>query len=238
VLRRQLPWLKGIVRAKRAVRLPVVLTREEVRALIGAMDGTPRLVALLLYGGGMRLMEAVQLRVQDLDASRGEVLVRAGKGNKDRRTILPQCVIMPLRDHLRVVRGVHQQDLADPRGVHIVLPDAIARKYPSAPREWLWRWVFPAGRLFVERQGQVWRHHLHPSSIQRAVHEAVRKIGLAKRASCHTFRHSFATHLLEDGYDIRTVQELLGHRDVATTMIYTHVLNRGGLGVKSPADRL
>ena len=238
VLRTPLPWVQNVVRAKRPVRLPIVLTREEVRQLLGALEGTPRLVAMLLYGGGLRLIEAIRLRVQDLDAARGEVMVRAGKGDKDRRTILAQAAIGPLRDHLRVVHAGHRRDLDDPHGVRVALPGAVARKYPGAEREWVWRWVFPAARLHEDRAGQLWRHHIHPTRIQRAVREAVQRAGLEKRASCHTLRHSFATHLLEDGYDIRTVQELLGHRDVTTTMIYTHVLNRGGRGVKSPVDRL
>jgi len=238
VLRTPLPWLQNVVRAKRPLRLPVVLTRDEVRLLLGALHGVPGLVALVLYGGGLRLIEALCLRVQDLDTSRGEVLVRAGKGNTDRRTILAQAALGPLREQLALVRGIHRRDLADVRGVRVALPDAIARKYPTAQREWSWRWVFPAARLFQDGAGRLWRHHLHPTAIQRAVREAVQRVGLVKRASCHTLRHSFATHLLEDGYDIRTVQELLGHRDVTTTMAYTHVLNRGGMGVKSPADRL
>jgi len=238
VLRVELPWLRDVVRAKRPLRLPVVLTRDEVGRLLAALVGAPRLVGVVMYGGGLRLSEALGLRVQDLDLSRGEVLVRAGKGNRDRRTVLARAAVPLLREHLRVVKAEYGRDLADPRGVRVRLPDAIARKYPAAEREWTWRWVFPAARLYEAPVGRWWRHHLHESVVQRAVRQAAGRAGLEKRAGCHTLRHSFATHLLEDGYDIRTVQELLGHRDVKTTMTYTHVLNRGGLGVRSPADRL
>ncbi|MFI5091137.1 MAG: integron integrase, partial [Terriglobales bacterium] len=225
-----------------------VLTREEVRVIFASLEGVPRLVAMLLYGGGLRLIEAVQLRVQDLDFSRGEILVRAGKGDKDRHTTLPKSVAEPLKAHLRHAQKQWQADqgLAEGEGapseaatpVRCRVPGAIARKYVGAERQWSWWWVFPAARVHVDSAGGRWRFHVHPSAIQRAFKQAVQKSGLTKRASCHTLRHSFATHLLEDGYDIRTVQELLGHRDVTTTMIYTHVLNRGGRGVRSPADAL
>jgi integron integrase len=240
VLRQPMPWLADVVRAKPAVRVPVVLTRDEVRLVLAELDVVPRLLAMLMYGGGLRLTEAVGLRVHDLDFGRGEILVRAGKGNKDRPTVLPQSAAELLRWHLEGVRALHALDIAGPAAgvVRVRLPDAVARKYPRADVEWGWRWVFPATRIGVDAAGGRWRHHLHPTAMQRAMRLAVVRSGLAKHASCHTLRHSFASHLLEDGYDIRTVQELLGHRDVTTTMIYTHVLNRGGRGVRSPADGL
>ena len=195
-------------------------------------------MASLLYGAGLRLLECLRLRVKDLDFSSNQIMVREGKGNKDRRTMLPAVVRGPLTAHLDRVRQLHKQDLEQGYG-KVYLPDALARKYPQADREWGWQWGFPASQLSVDpRSGERRRHHLHESVLQRAVKEAVRKVGLTKPVSCHTLRHSFATHLLEDGYDIRTIQELLGHRDVSTTMIYTHVLNRGGKGVHSPLDRL
>jgi integron integrase len=245
VLKRSLPWLADVVRAKKAVRVPVVLTREEVRVVFSSLEGVPRLVAMLLYGGGLRLTEAVQLRVQDLDFARGEILVRAGKGDKDRHTTLPKSVVEPLKAHLkrakqkwRADQGLAEDGAEPAGGVRIPLPGAIARKYAGAERQWNWWWVFPAARVHSDPAGGRWRFHVHPTAIQRAFKQAVQRSGITKRASCHTLRHSFATHLLEDGYDIRTVQELLGHRDVTTTMIYTHVLNRGGRGVRSPADAL
>jgi len=195
-------------------------------------------MASLLYGAGLRLLECLRLRVKDLDFSSNQLMVREGKGNKDRRTMLPAVVRGPLTAHLDRVRQLHKQDLEQGYG-KVYLPDALARKYPQADREWGWQWGFPASQLSVDpRSGEQRRHHLHESVLQRAIKEAVRKTGLTKPASYHTLRHSFATHLLEDGYDIRTIQELLGHRDVSTTMIYTHVLNRGGKGVHSPIDRL
>jgi integron integrase len=233
------------VRAKTRVRVPVVLTRDEVWAVIEAIGRTPAgrtpaLVATLLYGSGLRLCEALSLRVKDVDPARGELTVRAGKGAKDRCTVLPAVAQDPLRQHLERVRVLHGRDLARGFG-RVALPHALARKLPEAGRDWRWQWVFPARRRYRDASTGEWvRHHLHETAVQRAVADAVRAVGLPKRASCHTFRHSFATHLLEDGYDIRTVQELLGHKDLKTTMIYTHVLHglgRSGLGVRSPADR-
>jgi integron integrase len=237
VLNRPLGQIEGVVRARRPRRLPVVLTRQEVQAVFHELEGTPRLVCMLLYGSGLRLVEALRLRVKDIDFSRNEIRVRDGKGQKDRVTMLPTAVRNPLQAHLEKGRRQHAKDLARGLG-RAPLPDALARKYPTADRQWAWQWVFPASSHYVDRRtGVRHRHHLHETVIQKAVREAVRRAGLAKPASCHTFRHSFATHLLEDGCDIRTVQELLGHKDVKTTMIYTHVLNRGGKGVQSPMDR-
>ncbi len=238
VLEQKLPWLDDIVRAKRPVRLPIVLTREEVRALLAELSQPERLIAALLYGAGLRLLECLQLRVKDLDFARRQITVRSGKGNKDRATVLPSSLAAELRGHLDAGRRAHDDDKVHGGG-WVLLPDALAAKFPNAGCEWIWQYVFPATRRFIERRtGRLHRHHLHESAVQKAVKIAALKAGLTKRVTCHTLRHSFATHLLEAGYDIRTVQELLGHADVSTTMIYTHVLNRGPAGVQSPADRL
>ncbi len=238
VLRKEIGYVNGVVRAKRPRRVPVVLTREEVRSLLSHLDSTQWLMATLLYGAGLRLMECCRLRVKDVDFDRNEITIRAGKGNKDRHTMLPRAVKNPLAERLKIAKGKHQYDLEQGLG-RVTLPDALDRKYPNAGREWAWQWVFPASKYYVDQlNGGRYRHHLHESVVQKAVKEAVRNAEIPKPASCHALRHSFATHLLEDGYDIRTVQELLGHKDVSTTMIYTHVLNRGGQGVSSPIDKL
>ena len=236
VLEMELPWLDGIVRAKRPQRIPVVLSPDEVRRVLGELRETPRLIADLLYGSGMRRIEALTLRVGDLDFSYRQVIVRNGKGAKDRVTMLPDRLVEPLRVHLRRVRALHVQDLASGHGA-VWLPDALARKLPSAARQWTWQYVFPSMRLSVDEQdGVLRRYHASPKSLSRALQRAAQRAGLTKRVGCHTLRHSFATHLLQSGCDIRTVQELLGHADVATTMIYTHVTRRGAGGVRSPLD--
>ena len=238
VFGQRVAWLDGMVHAKRGGRLPVVLTPNEVRAILAHLQGDCWVVAVLLYGAGLRLLEALQLRVKDMDFERHEIRLRGGKGGKDRVTVLPAVVCQALEAHLESVRRQHERDLAAGGG-SVVLPGALDRKLPGAAKEWAWQWVFPATRRYVDPETkEVRRHHLHETVVQRAFHAALKVSGVAKRATCHSLRHSFATQLLESGADIRTVQELLGHKDVRTTMIYTHVLNRGGLGVRSPADLL
>ncbi|MCJ7587414.1 MAG: integron integrase [Candidatus Aminicenantes bacterium] len=238
VIGREVGELGDVIRARKPRRLPVVMTRDEVKPVLSSLSGDKWLMASLMYGAGLRLMECLRLRIQDIDFSRNEILVRDGKGAKDRITMLPESLKGPLQDHLKRVKEVHDRDLAAGWG-RVLMPDALDRKYPNAPKEWRWQWVFPQDNRWRNHEtGEEGRHHVHESIIQKAVSGAVKKAGLVKRATCHTFRHSFATHLIESGYDIRTVQELLGHKDVKTTMIYTHVLNRGGKGVKSPVDDL
>jgi integron integrase len=238
VLELAMPDLEDVVRARRPKRLPVVLEASEVQGLLAELAGQHRPIAALLYGSGLRLLEALRLRAKEIDFARGELLVRDGKGQRDRVTMLPEALREPLRRQLEVARRLHLADLRAGFGA-VWLPDALERKYPGAARDWRWQWVFPAQhRSRDPRSGRERRHHLSPGAMQRAVKRAAARCGIAKSASCHTLRHSFATHLLERGHDIRTVQELLGHRSVATTMIYTHVLNRGGRGVSSPLDSI
>jgi integron integrase len=231
VLHRPLELVGGVVHAKRPTRLPVVMSREEVQSVLEHLSGTWHLMASLLYGSGLRLLECASLRVKDVDFAGGQILVRRAKGHKDRVTLLPQLVVEPLRAHLVKVNALHQADLQDGAG-RVNLPGALRAKFPNAGREWPWQWVFPATRRFVDASsGEQRRHHVHETALQRAVRAAVVAARIGKPVSCHTFRHSFATHLLEAGYDVRTIQKLLGHHDLRTTMIYTHVLSRGPLGV-------
>jgi len=237
VLGIDLPWMEGIVRAKRPQRVPTVLSRDEVQRLLAQLDGRAWLLASLLYGTGMRLMECLRLRVKDIDFARNEVTVRNGKGGKDRRTVLPRSLAEPLKREVERARLLHQEDLLLGYG-SAWLPFALARKYPNAAREWGWQYAFPAAqRSFDPRDGSERRHHVDDAVLSRALKRARLRAGIEKPVSAHTLRHSFATHMIEAGYDIRTVQELLGHKDVATTQIYTHVLNRGAGGVVSPLDR-
>jgi integron integrase len=237
VLRMDPPNIQGVERARHSRRLPVVFTKAEATEIIARMKDEHRLIASLLYGSGLRIMEAVRLRVKDVDFGRGEIIVRDGKGEQDRVTMLPQALADALAQQITVVRQTHEQDLQRGYG-DVYLPYALERKYRNTPQDFRWQYLFPADQLSVDpRSGKTRRHHVSEQNVQRAVKAALRSAGVKKNGSCHAFRHSFATHLLEDGYDIRTVQELLGHKDVRTTMIYTHVLNKGGRGVRSPLDR-
>jgi integron integrase len=237
VLELDLPWLDEVVRAQRPKKLPVVMNRDEVVSVLAQMHGITKHMAMLLYGSGLRLTECCRLRIQDVDFGSNQIVVRRGKGAKDRVTMLPQFIQTDLRDHIQQVRQQHQVDLREGAG-WVELPQAFSIKSPSAGQDWPWQWVFPATRTYLHDSNQRRRHHLHQTVLQREVRRASKAAAISKRVSCHTFRHSFATHLLEDGTDIRTLQTLMGHQDVRTTMIYTHVVNRGPAGVKSPGDRL
>lgn len=237
VLEMKLEWMDNVVRAKRERKIPVVFTQKEARTVIAHLQGRHWLMASLMYGAGLRVMECLRLRVKDLDSNYRQITVHDGKGKKDRRTLLPNCVNERLQEQLICVKSVYQRDI-DGKCCGVSLPHALSRKYPNAAREWGWQYIFPASRRSASPYtGEIERHHADQKAIQRAVKGAIRLAGIKKHASCHTFRHSFATHLLESGYDIRTVQELLGHSNVKTTMIYTHVLNRGGRAVQSPMDK-
>jgi len=238
VLKKELGWLNDVERAKRPARLPVVFSKQEVKDILLRLEGAKWLMTNLLYGSGLRLMECIRLRVKDLDFDYEQIVVRDGKGQKDRVTMLPDSLKEPLKRHFEKVKALHEADLKAGFG-RVYLPFALKRKYPNADRDWGWQYVFPATKRSQDpRSGIAMRHHIDESVLQRAVKAAIRFAGITKHGSCHTFRHSFATHLLEDGYDIRTVQELLGHKDVSTTMIYTHVLNKGGKAVRSPLDTI
>lgn len=238
VFERDLGWVSGVAAARRGKKTPVVLSKREVRAILSHLSGTKRLAASLLYGTGMRLLECMKLRVKDVDFDRHQIVVRGGKGNRDRVVMLPASLQRRLRRHLSDVRGLYEHDRSE-TGAVVTMPAGLERKYPRAASTWAWEYVFPARRTFIEEETGIRRRsHLHESVIQRAMVEAVGKSGVDKCATCHTLRHSFATHLLEAGYDIRTVQKLLGHKDLRTTMVYTHVMDKGMLGVRSPADCL
>ncbi len=238
VLGVELPWLDNVVRAKRTQNLPVVLSREEIRMVFSFLEGVHLLMASLLYGAGLRLLECCHLRLKDVDFGRNQLMIRKGKGGKDRVALFPENIKKDLQGQVNKINWLHSRDLKNGAGM-VLLDPALRKKYPTMGKELGWQWVFPGTRIHIEaRTGNGWRHHLHESSLQRAIKEAGRKSGIKKRITCHVLRHSFATHLLEDGYDIRTIQELMGHKDVRTTMKYTHVLERGPLGVKSPLDRL
>lgn len=236
VLGIQLPWLNDVTPAKRPKRLPVVLTQGEARQLLNELNGSMWLISSLLYGTGMRLLEGLRLRVKDVELERREIIVREGKGNKDRVTVLPETLLLPLREQMMRTKSLHDQDLADGLG-EVYLPNALGVKYPNAGKSWGWQYIFPSPRRAIDpRSGEERRHHIVPETVQKAVKTAASRAGIHKPVTPHVLRHSFATHLLQAGYDIRTVQELLGHKDVNTTQIYTHVLNRGGRGVRSPLD--